>query len=273
MSLAQDELQRSTDAVDSCRAACAQARARRVVLLKANRDLNHRRQDAAEDLLHLARARPSPATRSGTAGNSGTSKTSPQPERVDAPLSTAAIVPRAAKYDLGDSQEDSGTQAFTYRDGSVKEHGGHLTNSVGVAWGEVSSASKTASLPTEQSMLDHIHEATAVPAAPHAQEITKQLRAARHSAAEAAGVPAACVRWVLQGPHAAPNGAAISFSSEIASPQCMASLYAVFFTSLLEEPMLAAALGVWTPGSGAREMNGHGVPHPAPSRPLPLHRV
>eukprot|EP00892_Ulva_mutabilis_P011413 jgi/Ulvmu1/8644/UM046_0049.1 len=74
-----------------------------------------------------------------------------------------------------------------------------------------------------------------------AQRLTARLHDCRLRVARSAGVQPHAVRWVLQSPHAAEDGQALSFTSALVSPQCMASFYACHFGGLLEEAMLAEA--------------------------------
>lgn len=211
----QGALVRATNAIQACAIALSQLRARRVTLLAANRKLHHRHREASTSLLSIARtaALQPPSAR-------GCHALPPRPpRRVYAPLALADVLPS--------------TLPETPR------------NALAAAVAANSAAGATPPSPTlSDADLLGISECDTVFVAAEigsSRLMEERLLAARRAAADRAGVVPEAVRWVMQSPHTTPDGA-VSYTSKVTTQRCLASMYATYFISVLEEALLAEVL-------------------------------
>lgn len=225
----QDALDNADAAVGACQRSCNKAKARRVVLLATSRALNVRYMQASAALLSCLRdAAPRPCglepKRSPTAPpvaptahlqRHGRAAPTPPPQRFLAPLHLSVLSPA--------SPPDS------------PEHGTPPPLRV--------HESASAYFPDDPDADPDVPlQPFEVPDIGGSAAMAARLRAARRAAADGAGVAPEAVRWVLQSPHIAPDGTAVSFTSDTVTAGCVVSMYVCFFISLLEEALLAAAL-------------------------------
>lgn len=240
----QEAIQQASDAMGECRRGIQAVKERHLSLLAANHELSSRLRHASAALLNAMRAsaagrrpahppctNPNPATHALDA-----SPTTPTtPARALAPLwLDTVLAPPSPEVQL---------EAMP------------LPGEIGTVAGGCDAA---------------MHAGWRPPDVAGSWRMAAQLREARRAAAEVAQVQPEGVRWVLQSPYEVPAGAAISFSADITSSECMASMYTCYFIALLEEALLSVAMDTGCAGEARGDrgfggdigMHPHGPGHP-----------
>lgn len=265
-SLVQDEIQKMTEVISACQLSTAEAKSKRLVLLKQNRELHSRYLQAVKLSLSLVRdehpssAPPGDSSRgsaeaasariSGSTGrpeNQDDQPEAPQPDGGKAARTEAGVVRLGVTRDSRpDVPAKSSSQVVTppivrapLRVEDImydpeEEFGVFAESQLAVDAGHPDGSLVA---PGGEGMDAGTQERLRL-----SRRVAASLQNRKRVEAAAAHVRPADVHWVLQSPYAVEGEEPLSFTSAMEGPECMASLYACHFVGLLEEGMLAAVL-------------------------------